>query len=249
VAFRNKLGLRYSYQPVHCQQLGVLSEKKVDPEISRMFMHALKKRFRFGDFAFSEGNVVGEEPGFEVDDNVNYTLPLGQPYEVLVKKFSENCRRNIKKSYQANLQFTDDIPLEEVLMLKKLNDNLKRGNIYYTYARALFTGLQKMGRLKICGVKINDRLVAAGIFAFSEKRAVMLLSASNKQGKDLRGMFLVLDTFIKNYAEQDLILDFEGSNISSIARFFRGFGAAPSIYQRISFDNTASKLIKIIKGG
>jgi hypothetical protein len=76
---------------------------------------------------------------------------------------------------------------------------------------------------------------------------VFLLSASNDRGKELRGMFLVLDTFIQMHAGDINMLDFEGSNISSIARFFQGFGAKARIYQRVSFQNKTSKFIKKLR--
>lgn len=247
VVLKNKFGFKYSYQPVHCQQCGVYSEKNVDPEITRMFLHALNKQIRLGDYAFSEGNLLGDEPGFEVTDNVNYVLPLDKPYEELVKNYTENCRRNVKKSYQADVRFTDEIPIEEVIALKKMSDPLGRGDGYYAYAGKLFTKLREMDHLTIYGVKRKDHLLSAGLFAHSEKRAILLISASSERGKDLRGMFRVVDTFIQRHTGTDMLLDFEGSNISSIARFFRGFGAKPRLYQRISFDNSASKLVKLLR--
>ena len=49
-------------------------------------------------------------------------------------------------------------------------------------------------------------------------------------------MFKIVDAFIREHAGSELILDFEGSNIPTVARFFAGFGARPEIYQGVSFD-------------
>jgi len=89
---------------------------------------------------------------------------------------------------------------------------------------------------------------AAAIFAFSNDRAIFLLSASSERGKEWRAMFLVVDRFIELHAGKLAKLDFEGSNIVSIARFFRGFGAKPEIYQRLHFQGAANAIIKKIKG-
>jgi len=44
-----------------------------------------------------------------------------------------------------------------------------------------------------------------------------------------------------------MVLDFEGSNLANIARFFTGFGAGAQSYQRISFDNLAGKIVQKIR--
>lgn len=247
VVFRKKIGLKYTYQPIYCQQLGVYSEERVDHEITRMFLHTLKKHFNMGDYSFNEGNLLGEEVGFEVTDNSNYVLSLTESYEVLRKNYSENCRRNIKKSVQSDIEFTDKISIDEIIALKKVSENVKRSDAHYTYVKKLFSSLGKSNRLKIYGARNGTHLVAIALFAFSESRSIFLLSASSERGKEQRAMFMVIDTFIQLHAQQELKLDFEGSNSASIARFFRGFGAKPEIYQRVSFQSSASKIIKKLR--
>jgi hypothetical protein len=249
VAFRKKIGLKYTYQPVFCQQLGVFSALPVDPEIVRMFLHALSRRFNMGEYACNEGNVVGEEPGLEVTDNTNYLLPLKAPYEEVWRNYSENCRRNVKKAAVNDLRFTEAVSIDEVIALKKNSSASIRSQQHYAYVRLLFNRLKAMDKIRICGARVGDHLVAAAIFAFSQKRVFFLMSASSERGKERRAMFLVVDTFIQRHAGKDLKLDFEGSNIASIARFFRGFGAKPQIYQRISFSNTVSKLRSVFQRG
>jgi hypothetical protein len=247
VAYRKKIGIKYSYQPIYCQQLGVYSKEKVDNEVSRMFLHTLKKNFHLGDYSFNEGNLLGEEDGFDVTDNCNYVLPLLTDIGEIQKNFTENCRRNINRTKKSRLNFVDDISVDEIVTLKRLGEKVDRKPEHYDYIRKLFTSLLEAGKIKIYGAKEGEHLVAAVVFAFSKTRAIYLVSASSEIGKEQRAMFLVLDEFIKMHAGQDIKLDFEGSNIASIARFFRGFGAKPELYQRVSFENPASKIMKLIK--
>ncbi|MEX0985858.1 MAG: GNAT family N-acetyltransferase [Bacteroidales bacterium] len=249
VAFRSKLGLRYTYQPRFCQQLGIYSELRVDNEVSRMFLHALNKRFKLGDYAFNEGNLLDDEPGFDVTDNANYILDIREPYETILKGYTENCRRNIKKALNTGLEFTDSIDIHDLVYLKKMNDSAEHDDAHYRFLTRMFKTLQNQNRVKVFGVKLETHICAAAIFAFSGKRMHYLLSFSSETGKKRRAMFMVIDSVITMYANENLTLDFEGSNIPSIARFFRGFGAKPQIYQRVSFQNTTSKLIEIIKRG
>ncbi len=103
--------------------------------------------------------------------------------------------------------------------------------------------------MRAFGVKLNGEICAGAIFAYCNKRMHYLLSVSTWQGKDLSGMFLVIDRVIQMHANSHIILDFEGSNISSIARFFSGFGAHPQLYQRIRFNHAMGNLIQKIRDG
>ena len=48
-------------------------------------------------------------------------------------------------------------------------------------------------------------------------------------------MFFLIDNFIKNNAETDFLLDFEGSNIEGVQRFYKGFGAENQNYIHIYY--------------
>jgi hypothetical protein len=59
-------------------------------------------------------------------------------------------------------------------------------------------------------------------------------------------MFLLIDTFIQNNSGKNLILDFEGSNIPGIARFYKGFGAMAETYYSVH-QNRLPRLLRIFK--
>jgi hypothetical protein len=59
------------------------------------------------------------------------------------------------------------------------------------------------------------------------------LPVSNKEGKDTLAMFSIVDKIIKNYANSNFTLDFYGSTIQTIARFYESFGAEINFYSEI----------------
>jgi len=56
---------------------------------------------------------------------------------------------------------------------------------------------------------------------------------SNKEGKEASAMFKIVDTIIQKNANSNLMLDFYGSNVQSIARFYEGFGTKHIYYYEI----------------
>ncbi len=247
VAFRKKFGFRYMYQPRFCQQLGVYSGKAVDEDILGAFIQAAQRKFGLGDYAFNEGNLLKEGRGFKLTDNTNYTLRLSQSYEELKQGYSSNCRRNVQKALQGNLEFSADIDIAELVQLKRQHDHIKETEEHYQKLTAMFAGMKEGGRVNACGVILGGDLCAGAIFAFCNKRVHYLLSVSSEKGKERSGMFLVIDRILQQNEGKAMSLDFEGSNVPSIARFFTGFGALPQQYQRLSFDSTAGRIVQKIR--
>jgi len=249
VIWGRKFGIKYAFHPAFVQQLGVFSKEFTDPVVIRQFLQAVRSGFMFGNLQFNCQNLVGHEPGFEVNDRVNYELHLDRDYESLVKEYSENARRNLKKAMDHHPEIREDIAIDDLIRLKKETSISNRSNAYLTWMRNLFTLLLDQGRGRVAGVRRDGRLIAGVFFAFSRKRAIYLLSASDETGMDTRAMFAIVDHFIRQHAGSGIILDFEGSNIPSIARFFAGFGAKPATYQAVGFDRLPGVIRKLRKNG
>jgi len=249
VVWRRKAGIKYIYQPFYTQQLGVFSREYVDPELIPVILKFLYKRFRFAGMNFNAKNLVGEEEPFIVDDKSNYILNLDRTYSDLSRSFSTNARRNIHKSLEDSGKVEKDLPVREMVKLKRENDTIKRSDDDYHWLESLLELVLQRGAGKIYSIRTGAEVSAAAFFAFSKKRAIYLLSASSQVGKEQRGMFRIVDTFIRDHEGSGLILDFEGSNIPSVARFFGGFGAQPEIYQGVSFSKLPGTLNKLRKHG
>ncbi len=245
VVWKKKVGMKYIYQPFYTQQLGVFSREYVDPELIQKMLRILYKKFRFGGINFNAKNLVGEDLPFTVDDKSNYVMTLDQDYDTHYKGFTSNAKRNIKRSLELSEQVERNLPVEELVRLKRENDVLQRSEEDYRWMVKVFETIQQHDAGKIYAIRTGNEIIAAAFFAFSKTRAIYLLSASSQTGKEQRGMFRIIDTFINDYAGSGKILDFEGSNIPSVARFFGGFGAQADIYQSVSFNRLPATLTKL----
>lgn len=236
LVWKKKYGIRYLYQPVFCQQLGVFSREFADPVVVEEFIVNMIRRFRFGVINFNAKNMVGDEKRREVYDKANYVLPLSESYAKISKTYSVNARRNLKRSMELERSVETDIPVDEMMAFKKENDLVKKTDAQYRRMQDQFFSLAKMGKGKVFGLRDGDGLVAAAFMAFSKTRVIYLLSVSNARGKEQRAMFRIVDEVIRSHAGSAISLDFEGSNIPTIARFFAGFGAKPEVYQGVTFN-------------
>ena len=220
---KRKYKIPYLVQPVLTQQLGIFSKNEISDEIIQLFI----KNIPYYSY---ELNMNERNFNTEVTKLPNYVLKLKDPYENIQQKYSKNTVRNIEKAQKNNVRIVDKIEIEEFISLfSQVNPNAI-AVIKSTYRAILTTGT-KNKMITISGAyNTKDELIAGICHFFTGKRIVCLLPVSNAEAKKTSAMFLLIDSLIRTFAETDRIVDFEGSQIEGIARFYRGFGATDQPY-------------------
>ena len=100
------------------------------------------------------------------------------------------------------------------------------------------------GKGFIALVKSENKIIAASFILKSENRLIYRTGTSNQKGKDLKAMFFLVESIIKTYSSSNYILDFEGSELEGVARFYNGFGGinVPYFY----YKKVNNKLLKVL---
>jgi hypothetical protein len=88
----------------------------------------------------------------------------------------------------------------------------------------------KNGSGRLLSAYDDNRLIAAVFVIYSGSRIYYLCPVSSAEGKQKHSMSLLVNEIIARNAGTDKILDFEGSSISGVAKFYAGFGAKPEFY-------------------
>ena len=233
---RNKFGFSYVYQPLFCQQLGIFPTPS--NSMAEIFYNSLPDKFSYSDVHLNSRNPSIQNKGeTEFLPRQNYLLDLKYNYKSLLRSYSTNTKRNITKAGGNNLHYIAGIRLEEFLAFKEANliDNISKKELDKLKSIIAFGQYKGMG--EIYGVySQGNELCAAVYFCKWKDRVIYLNAASGKEGKKLGAMYFLVDNFIKSNAGQDLILDFEGSMVPGVARFYSGFGATPETYFQLKFN-------------
>lgn len=233
---RKKWGITYFYQPLFSQQLGIYPAPP--KEISELFYNALFEKVWFADVHLNASNLkidVNEKISFL--PRKNFLLPLQQDYDSISKQYNNNTRRNLAKSRKNNLTLIAGIQLEEFMNLKRQNPAAGNTPADLDKLKSVIAFGQYKGIGEIYGVyNAGNRLCAAVYFCRWKERVIYLNAVSDKPGKELGATYFLVDSFIRANAGKNLVLDFEGSMVPGVARFYRGFGAAPELYFRLKFN-------------
>jgi hypothetical protein len=238
LTFRKKMGINYIFTPNFVQQLGVFSTSLLDVQKTERFFDAIPNKFKYIDLNINSFNKYQQKYSFA--NKINHLLDLRNPYEKIAANYSENLKRNLKKANNSGITITYNIKPEEIINIFIYNKGKEINNwnesSYLLLKKLVYTGMYKGVVQTIGSYTTQNELCAGAIFFISNNRAIFLFSATNKKSKELYAMPKIIDTFIRNHAFKNMILDFEGSNNINLARFYKSFGSNTVYYPTITIN-------------
>lgn len=238
LTWNKKYGIAYLYQPPFCASLGVFGNN-ISAALLNDFLIAIPSKFRYWDIYLNQANRF-ELPDFNLYERVNFVLPLEEPYQKLYDGYRDNIKRNIKKAAQLNCIIKTAIDIDVVIALAK-EQSKKFSSVTeedYSNFKKVYQYLQPKQKAITYGVYTSkNELVASCTFIFSHKRAYYILVGNHPNGKTIGASHTIINAFIKDNAGQRLLLDFEGSDIPSLAFFYGSFGAREEKYTGLKLNH------------
>lgn len=229
-----KLGFKCLYQPYYCQQLGIFSSYETDTNLLHQFFAELQQFAYININLNPSAKVVASD--FSLKKKKNLLLPLDKEYAALRKQFSENHRRNIAKAEKTGLMFLRQVDLNRFQEFYLQNINRKKENFkteHETVFEAVSSLVKHPGKGQIyAACNATGELTTAVLLLFHKNRIINLINTSSTEGKKNGSAHFLFDRIIQDFASDQgkTILDFEGSSVPGIARFYEGFGAQEEVF-------------------
>ncbi|MFN2457689.1 MAG: GNAT family N-acetyltransferase [Chitinophagaceae bacterium] len=129
-----------------------------------------------------------------------------------------------------------DVAIDEVISLAQQQQTLNASKNEFASLNKLYPYLKQQKKAVSYGFYLSGKLLASCVFFFSHYRAYYVLAGNHPEGRKISASTLLIDAFIKDYAGQNLLLDFEGSDVPGIAFFFRNFGSTNEKYTSIKYN-------------
>lgn len=216
-------------QPFFCQQLGIFAEQDISQELYDAFYDALREMQPLV-YQFNHENNAFLQQRSGLTERQNYVLVMNKSYTEIQKSYATNLKRNIKKAVKNKLIFKEISEPNDFINLKK-NNSKHLHSSSYEILKKLIIALKQRGRAQVFGVySTENELLAASLILNHKKKLYYSVSASSQQGKDVGASPFLIDSLIGEKIDAYDFLDFEGSSIPSIARFFQQFGAVNQPY-------------------
>jgi len=235
-----KWGISYVYRPYFIQQLGVFSKPGYENTVM-LFAKSLLNHFRFVAYAFNNYNqaYITTHDKMLWQSNNNYVL-VNQPV------YNTNLRRNLKQACNHNLEILN---MDERLIvdLFRSNKGVQITNLkqqHYTTFIKICQAVKIHAYMHALGISFEQQ-PCAGMIIFEIKNThVFIFSATNNLAKQCKAMPFLIDYYLNKH--KPLVFDFEGSNQSKLAQFYKSFGSTLQTYSMLKI-NTLPAPVKWLK--
>ncbi|HEX7844165.1 MAG TPA: GNAT family N-acetyltransferase [Chitinophagaceae bacterium] len=236
LTWNKKYGIQYLFQPFLTAQLGVFGNN-INATTVESFLQAIPSKLKFWDIYLNYKNVFALN-SFSLYQRNNYVLSLNRPYDEIKDNYRENTKRNIRRTEQAGSSVEKGFDAEKVIELALYQMQRDGGAVRENVDRfrKLYNLLSEKKLAITYGIFLKEELLASAVFFYSHKRAYYILVGNHPNGKTIGASHALIDAFIKDHAGSDTTLDFEGSDIHSLAFFYSSFGAVEEKYAALKLN-------------
>ena len=242
VVFKKLLFFKKVYQPPFCQQLGSFSFSQDLLENNTIinsilnFLHKNYYKFQFSvnhDVACYWSQYLCSS-NFKYINRVNLELNLHKPYQDIFANYHINHKRNLKLSASQNfmIQSSKDISGFVHFYRRHIGNKLMLNNSAYFIMHSLIKKCFENNQGNLLSLSDHHNNLLGYVFFISyQNRDILLFNVSDKT-KNNNTMLALIDYYIQN--NHNKLIDFEGSNIPGVKRFYKGFGAIEKNYIHIT---------------
>ncbi len=242
LTWKKKWGITYLYQPAFFQQGGIFSAKKLNKSTITGFIRKASTSFRFAEITMNYMNEPVQEKGLQIKQRNNFILQLGKGYEHLYSRYDDYIKQRLKRLSKFSLQYKkdDDITGAIKLYRKLYAERMQTATISdFSHFEKLCKHLHANKRVVVRHAYHNDgeELLATILLLKDDKRLYNIISCILPKGKKLLANYFLYDAVFKEFATEDLLFDFEGSDIPGVAYFYHKFADKNQPYSFIKFNN------------
>ena len=235
--FKKKFGIKYLVQPVFCQQLGAFgSNVNVS---TNDFLSAIPKRFfrvrlqlnPYFDQTTEIESIQTKPAGIiassgKLTTKTNMTIKLSQPLD-----YNKDCKKNLNRLAELPIEYKiNAISIRDAIDTYRKawgKQNPEIGDeLYQLFANAC---TEKLSFTVTAHHQKEGDLLGAAIFLITPentKRSLHYVCAGpTEAGKSIGVMHGIIDFVLNRYQGENMLFDFEGSSIASVASFYKKFGA------------------------
>jgi len=230
---RRKWGIRYVYQPIFAQQLGIFPTPP--PDIQKLFFKRLKRKFRYIHYPVPDSLKEDVLKGFKIKPLHTRVLSLEEGYPSVVKDYDDYILQNLRKARMHLISVDRQGDIDEFFDIKEDAKKIPVPEKSWKNLRKLMkTTIHDGNGWLYTASGPDNEPQAAAFFLVWRTRAYYMTVVLSEEGREKRAGFAILDQFIREFAGQPLVFDFEGSSVPGVDKFFESFGATKEPYKLIS---------------
>jgi len=243
--WRRKWSVTYLYTPPFIQQLGLIGNTSL---VDENILKAINKFTKYGDYFLNFPNEL-LPLNSTLSSKCNYILDLSVGYDSIKKGYSNELSGYLKRANAAGSEY-NDANVKDAIDLYQKHYQTRMPHLQledFERYKTLCLSLEKEG--KAFAKEVLDESgnqLAIALFLKDGKRIYNLMPTTLADGRKQFAMHFLLDSLFQEYAQQQLLFDFEGSDLAGVKKFYEQFGSINQPYTHWHFNNLPW-LLKLIK--
>jgi hypothetical protein len=249
ITSNRKFGFSYWYSPIYTMQLGVFTSNELSDAVLQLFYEVLPNSIISFDFSVN-AKIHRIPDGFNASIKTCQYMDLTSSYTELIKNYSTNLKRNLKKAKNASLCIKESNDIVSVVTMFRVHRGESLENITEKDYRILYNLIQNallVEKGKIYQVYLEEELLASCFFSYANNRIIYHKGGVNPKGKKLGAMHFLIDYIVQKNAQTNCIFDFGGSSIPAVKQFNSNFGNSEYTYLQLQKGNRWIALGRKIK--
>ncbi|HWB92086.1 MAG TPA: hypothetical protein VG605_09545, partial [Puia sp.] len=260
LTWRQKYGIRYLYQPPFTQQTGIFAPFPLSTGLIDAFLQNARQHFRFAEIFLNYGNAqsaLAPHANYILRLDAPYTQIAAQYRKDLQRNLKLAARSPLHYSTDLDLATAlEGYRREYAARTPHLRpadyDNFERlclhlqtrGQIILRAVKGptsepdegrVIPSTTGPGEARAIGPReahttVPGKFLATALLLRDEHRLYLIESTTPPAGRKTEANHFLLDQLIREFAGNDLTLDFEGSDLPGIAHFYKNFGAIDQPY-------------------
>ncbi len=246
MAQRQKLGITYLYQPYFTRHFGVIAKKGSRPKQQGEFIASIPATVKYIDICLHHGHSPLANYSSQMSEKTYQVLFLGRAYADIHKGYHTNLIRNLRKAVRNGYVIREDYQAANIVNLFKAHQKTQREEFNDADYNTLLQLMEKSAHQAVtCSYAVlnSSGQADAGAFFINKNNKLLYLKGfSSPEGKKNGAMHFLFDHIIKMHAGRSLTLDFGGSSVKSVARFYHSFGSTDCLYLRLKINRLPAAL-------
>jgi len=223
--WRKKFGIIYFYAPAFVQQLGLIGN--IDGLTSKEIFKSIRSFANFGDLLFNFKNEWIISNHIYHPKN-NYTIQLLQGYHSIASKYSKDLVQNLQKAEKYNFTYLHETNISNAIELFQLYYGNRFKHITALDFKNIETVCLKYQEQQQCVIRtikdnLTQQILATALLLKDNKRLNLLMNTTLNDGRKLSANHLLIDRILHEFSGQNLLFDFEGSNLDGVKTFYENY--------------------------
>ena len=220
--YTKKLGIKFITQPIYCQQLGVFHQDDFSKEIFQLFEKKLHRNL-VRAYVFNEENTNMFKPKGEL--KINQILDISQSFEIIFEQTLKDRKKDFRRNNIVDFTVIQETDIKKFIQIQKSNHSFTK-KLEMMYFQNFLTNKSILNHLMQFSLKTNEEEILCSTLLLRAKNRIILLSSARNKNIETKGSFaFLIFKIIENFANEQYIFDFEGSNIKGIQEFNNSFNA------------------------